>query len=142
MKYLKTNDATYVITMEPGDEVMAKLDEFLALEGIENMVLSGIGAFSGAELGVYNVANKEYLTREFGGPLEVANLTGNAFLCDGKPLVHVHATLSNDKFEAIAGHLVRGVVSAACEIVLTKLDSRLEKKYSEEIGLKLLSIQN
>ena len=140
MKYKKIDERTYVISLAPGEEIIESLDEFLKEEGIKNAYFSGIGAVKEAELAHYRVDNKKYSSKLFVEPLEVANLTGNAFLFEGKPLVHAHATLANDGFKTIAGHLVKGVISAACEIVLVKLDAQLRKKYSEEIGLKLLTI--
>jgi len=140
MKYKKIDQRTYVISLAPGEEIIETLDAFLAREKIDNAYFSGIGAVSKAELAHYRVDNKKYSSKVFQEPLEVANLTGNAFLFEGKPLVHAHVTLANDRFETLAGHLVNGVISAACEIVLVKLDSQLQKKYSHEIGLKLLDI--
>ena len=140
MKYKKIDQRTYVISLAPGEEIIAALDAFLAQERIDNAYFSGIGAVNKAELAHYRVDDKKYSSKVFEEPLEVANLTGNAFLFEGKPLVHAHITLANDRFDILAGHLVNAVISAACEIVLVKLDSQLQKKYSQDIGLKLLSI--
>jgi predicted DNA-binding protein with PD1-like motif len=54
--------------------------------------------------------------------------------------VHAHATLADAEFTTIAGHLVSGVVSSTAEIVIRRLESRLHKEYSPDIGLKLLSL--
>lgn len=140
MKYKKIDKQTYVISLAPGEEIIERLTAFLEQEGIVNAYFSGIGAVKKAELAHYRVDNKKYSAKVFEEPLEVANLTGNAFLFEGKPLVHAHATLANYRFETLAGHLVQGVISAACEILLVKLDSQLQKKHSAGIGLKLLAL--
>jgi predicted DNA-binding protein with PD1-like motif len=140
MRYKKVDSYTHVISLEPGEEIMAKLNEFLEQEGIVNAYFSGIGAVKYAELAHFRVDNKQYSAKVFEEPLEIVNLTGNAFLYEGKPLVHAHVTLGSEHFETFSGHLVKGVISAACEIVLVKLDSELQKQYRDEIGLKLLSI--
>jgi len=140
MKYEKIDEQTYVISLAPDDEIIEKLNEFLAREHIVNAYFSGIGAVKQAELAHYRVDNRKYSSRVFAEPMEVANLTGNAFLFEGKPLVHAHATLAGEHFETAAGHLVKGVISAACEIVLVKLNSELQKLHSPEIGLKLLNM--
>jgi len=124
--------------MAPGDEIIETITGILTEEAIQNASFSGIGALKVAELAHYRVDTRKYSSKVFEEPLEIASMTGNAFLHDNKPLVHVHAVLANDRFETIGGHLVKGVVSAACEIVLFSLESSLEKKYSEEIGLKVL----
>jgi predicted DNA-binding protein with PD1-like motif len=140
MKYRETDNKTYVICLAPGEEIIGKINEFLDKEKIVNAYFSGIGACKHTELAHYSVADRKYSSRVFEEPLEIANLTGNAYLYEGKPLVHAHATMGNQRFETLSGHLVKGVVSAACEIVLVKLESQIQKKYSEDIGLKLLSI--
>ena len=40
--------------------------------------------------------------------------------------------------EAIAGHLKEGVVGATVEIVVVQLDSEINRKYDEKIGLNLM----
>jgi predicted DNA-binding protein with PD1-like motif len=114
MKYEKIDEQTYVISLAPGDEIIEKLDEFLAQERIVNAYFSGIGAVKQAELAHFRVDNRKYSSRVFAEPMEVANLTGNAFLFEGKPLVHAHATLAGERFETAAGHLVKGVEPFFC----------------------------
>lgn len=141
MQYKKVDEQTYVISLGPGEEIIEKLNEFLEQERIVNAYFSGIGAVKQAELAHYRVDYQKYSSQVFEEPMEVANLTGNAFLFEGKPLVHAHAILGSERFEAAAGHLVKGVISGACEIVLVKMNSELQKQHSPEIGLKLLSIR-
>lgn len=140
MKYKKGDPGTFVISLAPGEEIIERLNDFLMQENIGNAYFLGIGALKKAELAHYRVDNKKYSSKIFEEPLELANMTGNVFLYDGKPMVHAHVTLGNDKFESFSGHLVSGIISAACEIVLKKLNSEFEKKHSHVIGLKLLSI--
>jgi predicted DNA-binding protein with PD1-like motif len=140
MKYKMIDEHTYVILLAPGEEIVEKLSTFLEQEGIVNAHFSGIGALKMAELAHYRVDTGKYSSRAFEEPLELANLSGNAFLFEGKPLVHAHATLADANFTAIAGHLVSGIISSTAEILVKKLDSKLQKKYSPAIGLKLLNI--
>ncbi len=142
MKYRKPDNHTYVISLAPGEEIIEKMDLFLDWEKISNAYFTGIGAVKKLELAHYRVDNRKYSSKIFEEPMEIANMTGNVFLFDGKPLVHVHGTFSNDRFETFAGHLVKGIISAACEIILIKLDSDISKKLNEEIGLKLLNIMH
>ncbi len=140
MNYRKVSDDKYVISIAPGEEIIEQLNAFLAKESIINAYFFGIGAVRSLELGHYKVSNKKYSSRKIDEPLEISNLIGNVFLFEGKPLIHVHITVANDKFETFSGHMAKAVVSAACEIVLMKLDSDIKRKYSEEIGLNLLDI--
>ena len=52
--------------------------------------------------------------------------------------LHCHITLSDVEMETIAGHLKEGVVGATVEIVVVQLDSEINRKYDEKIGLNLM----
>ena len=140
MKYKMVETNTYVISLAPGEEIVGQLHVFLEQEKIHNAYFWGIGALKRAELAHYRVDTKRYSSKEFEEPLELANLTGNAFVYEDKPLVHAHAALANERFETFGGHLVSAVISSACEIVLVKMNSQLQKKYSPVTGLKVLNI--
>ena len=140
MKYKMVDEHIYVISLAPGEEIIDKINTFLEQEKIDNAYFFGIGALKKAELAHFRVDTRNYSSKVFEEPLELANLTGNAFLHEGKPLVHAHVTLANDRFETIAGHLVSGVISAAGEILVRKLNSKIGKKHSPVIGLKLLNM--
>ena len=43
-----------------------------------------------------------------------------------------------EEMETIAGHLKEGVVGATVEIVVVQLDSEINRKYDEKIGLNLM----
>lgn len=140
MKYKKIDHQTYVISLAPSDEIIAKLNLFLTQEKIDNAYFFGIGALKSVELAHYRVDTKKYSAKSFNEPMEITNLTGNVFLYDNQPLVHAHVTLGKESFETIGGHLVNGVVAAACEIILVKLPSELKKRESPQIGLKILDM--
>lgn len=140
MQFKKIDPITYVIALAPGEEIMEQINTFLVNEKIDNAYFSGIGAVQKAELAHFRVDTKKYSSRQFDEPLEITNITGNAYLFEGKPLVHAHATLSDDGFATYGGHLVSAVISAACEITLVKLNTSLKKRVYEDVGLKLLDL--
>ena len=86
----------------------------------------------------YIVKNKKYTFEKFRQPLEITSLNGNITTMDNEVYLHCHATLSDVNMDAIAGHLKEGVVGATCEIMLVQLDSRIERKRDEPIGLNLM----
>lgn len=140
MRYEKVSDDKYLISVAPDEELIEQLNDFLSKEKIMNAYFFGIGAVKSLELGHYKVENKKYYSKVIEEPLEISSMMGNVFLFKEKPLIHAHIVVANDKFETFSGHLAKAVVSAACEIILVKLGSKINRKYSEEIGLNLLDM--
>ena len=91
-----------------------------------------------AELAHYIVENKKYTSKILNQPLEIINMTGNITEMNKEVYLHCHITLSDERMNAIAGHLKEGKISATCEIVLVKIDAEINRKYDEKIGLNLM----
>jgi len=67
-------------------------------------------------------------------------MLGNITTMNNEVYLHCHITLSDEKMNAIAGHLKEGTIAATCEIVLVKLNAKLNRKYDDFIGLNFLDI--
>ena len=59
---------------------------------------------------------------------------------DREPIAHVHITLSDDKFRAIAGHLWSAVVSGTVEIYIMTFKAAIKRAKDPETGLNLLNL--
>ncbi|MDO8480251.1 MAG: DNA-binding protein [Nanoarchaeota archaeon] len=140
MNFKKIDPQSYVVSIEPGEKIIEQLNLFLEKEKITNASFIAIGATDECELAQYTVSKQKYFKKTVTGQHEITNITGNVFLFDGKPLIHAHITISDESFNAYGGHLVEARVCGACEILLKKLDSKIGKKHSEKIGLKLLDL--
>lgn len=115
---------------------MATLTQFCQDNKIFSGSFYGLGACGEAELAHYSVETKEYSKQTFTGEHEVTNLTG--IITDKK--IHVHATIADNQFQTQAGHLVRMVISGACEIHLTAGEETIGRVKDEETGLELLDL--
>ena len=88
----------------------------------------------------YIVENKKYTSKTYKQPLEIVNMNGNITTMNKEVYLHCHITLSDEKMNAIAGHLKEGKIAATCEIVLVRLNATINRKYDDFTGLNLLGI--
>jgi hypothetical protein len=130
----------YIVSIEKGDEIVDSLHQLCTEQGIRLGVISGIGAVNKFKIGLFETVTKHYHAREFSGDFEITSLTGTVTTMDGKAYIHLHINVSDREFHTFGGHLNYAVVSAACEIVITKIEGIVEREFSEEIGLNLLKL--
>lgn len=131
-----------VVRLERGEEVFATLMSFCDREGIQAATFSALGAVKDAKLGYYDLATKQYGSKEYKDDHEVASMTGNVALVDGKPFLHIHTVLSGaapgTENQCIGGHLFAATVAVTLEVHLTVYEEPLTRTLDERIGLKLL----
>lgn len=139
MRYKKIPSA-YVIRLEKGERVIERLLELCEKEKVKAGYFNGLGAVSEAELGHYDLGKKEYSSKKLSGQYEIASFHGNISEMSGKSYVHAHIVVGDSGFSSWSGHLKEAVISATCEIFLTKLDTAIRRKKEEETGLNLLDI--
>ena len=139
MKHKQIKD-TYLIRLDRGEKIIETLKSFCAKNKIKCGYFFGIGALNKAELAHYIVENKKYTSKIFKQPLEIVNMTGNITAMNNEVYLHCHITLSDEKMKAIAGHLKEGTIAATCEIILVKLNTTINRKHNDFIGLNLLDL--
>lgn len=130
----------YVIRLVPGENVGESILLFCEKEKIPSAYFTMIGACKDVELAHYNINKKEYKTKVFSHPTEVASLTGNIALHEGKHIVHMHGVFSDETMTTYGGHIMKAVIYAAGEIFLTPFVKTIEKHIDNETGLKLMQL--
>lgn len=138
MQCRAVND-TYIIKLERGEKVLETLTAFCADEQITFATLSAIGAVENVKCGYYDLPTKTYHFTDYPNLVEVVSMTGNVSLKDDKPFLHVHAVFTDQENQAFGGHVVEMVVGVTLEVVLKKIDIRIERQFDEDIGLHLLN---
>lgn len=129
----------WLVRLDRGEEILETLNALCAREDIRLAQVSGIGAAGDVTVGIFRTADKVYVTRRLLGDFEIAHLTGSVTRQEGRPYLHLHATLSNPvSGELAAGHLSRAVVSATAEIFLRRWSGEAGRAFSEDVGLNLL----
>jgi predicted DNA-binding protein with PD1-like motif len=133
-------ERTFAVILDTGDEVMACLQAFAEKEKLAAAQITGIGAFSRAELAYFDWETKEYLSIPVEEQVEVASLLGDVALTDGKPSIHAHLVLGRRDGSALAGHLKHGHVRPTLEVIITESPAHLRKCKDAESGLALIRV--
>lgn len=132
----------FVLVLARGEELITTLTQFCVDRGIQAAVFTGIGAVERVKIGYYDLGKKEYFFRAEAGIFEVASMNGNVALVENKPFIHAHAVLSrcDESLECIGAHIKEAFVAVTLEVFMTPLDTSIERKLDEDIGLKLLHL--
>ncbi len=138
MKAILKDNNKYILRFDSGDEVISGIENFAQEQGKKAGFFKGIGASNKAVLAYYNLDDKKYQDKSINERMEIVSLTGNVALFENKPIVHAHGILSDEKYNTIAGHVKKLVVSATCEVFLEALDSEIKRGYDENTGLNLM----
>ena len=127
-----------VLRLDPEEEVGQCLTKLCEQEDISLAEVSGLGAASEVELGLFDTDTKAFQGKCLKGAYEIASLTGSITRKDGEPYLHLHGVIGNPvKGECHGGHLVRAVISATAEIFVDILPGEVGRRMSREIGLNL-----
>ncbi|MDF0592953.1 DNA-binding protein [Methanotrichaceae archaeon M04Ac] len=113
----------FLASLDHVSEIVASITALAESLGVEAGIVSGIGALKDAVIGYYDQVAHEYRSMEIGGPVEISSLSGNISIRDGKPFLHIHATLADSQGNDRGGHLSSGTVFAA-EVYIRELVGR------------------
>ena len=141
MQYQKLEES-YVIKIEQGEAVIDSLTKLCIKEQINNSEFSGIGAVKGLSCGYYDLENKQYFFTQYSDLVEVVSLTGNVFLKEGAPFIHLHGVFTDTKNRAFGGHVAEMKVGVVLEIVLRPLAGKIRRTLDSCIGIALIDLEN
>ncbi len=127
----------YVMRVDPGEEILEKIEELCRRENIRAGSAVGLGASNRAVVGLFDTRNKVYQKKELTGPMEITSLVGNISTKDGETYLHFHVNLCDEEMRIRGGHMNACYVSSTAEITVTKLEGTIERRMDEEIGLNL-----
>ena len=129
----------FMVRLEKGEDVHEAFTRLMREKKIGGGSVLGIGTITDVTLGYYDLEKREYLKEHFAGEYELINLTGNLSHADGQPLLHAHVVLSGADMKAFAGHLFAGIIAVTGEFAVTVADTKWQRAFDKETGLKLLS---
>lgn len=130
-----------VIRMDPGEEILEQLQLVCEKEKVALASVSAIGAVGSFTVGLFDIGEKRYYSTDYAGDYEIASLIGTVTTKDGAFYAHLHMNAGDRENRVFGGHLNRAGVSATCEMILDVMDGTVERVFSEETGLNLMSFQ-
>jgi predicted DNA-binding protein with PD1-like motif len=130
----------FTLVFDVGDECVDGLRAFADEAGLRAAWFVGLGAFREATIAFFLVDEKRYEETAVGEQVEVASLTGNVAIKEGRPAVHAHAVLGRRDGSALAGHLVRGIVQPTLEVVVSEGESALVRALDGRFDLPLIDL--
>lgn len=139
MKYADTNRG-YIIRMEPGEEILDSLVAFIEKKRIPSGYFQGIGGIKEIEFGYFDPKKNDYIRHTYEGAYELITASGNISDVEGKPFVHSHAVISDEKFRTFSGHLFRATVTNTAEIFLFPLDVALIRRPHTSLNFRELDL--
>ncbi len=117
------------------------MEKFARTEGIQSAFFQGLGSLQHARIGHFDFQKtRQYEFHEYQEDLEVLSALGNMTMLDGKPLVHLHLSLSRRDCSQIGGHADKGCIANLLEIQLTKMETVFHRRKDEKFGLNIIEI--
>lgn len=128
----------YAVIFKAGDEPFAGLTEFAEKYHVQSAHFTAIGGFSDVRLAWFDLQKKEFRENPVEQQVEVAALTGDIALLNGKPQVHMHCVVALPDGSTRGGHILGAHVSPLLEVFVTADPTPLLKKHDAATGLTLM----
>lgn len=130
-------DNTIIARIDKGEEILEQVKAIALKENICLADVNALGALGDFTVGVFKTGEKKYYSNHFTGDFEIVSLQGTINTMDGEFYAHLHMSAGDEQGNVFGGHFNRGIVSATCEMVIRVIEGRVERTFSEEIGLNL-----
>jgi predicted DNA-binding protein with PD1-like motif len=138
MKLLIGEAGLYVVRFDPGEDVIAALGTFAQAESVDAGHFSAIGAAGQLVVSYYDLPTKQYQDKAITENVEIVSLMGNIAWMEGVPMVHAHGVFSRSDFSTFGGHVKKLIVSATCEVHVSKVSGLATRGFDEVTGLNVL----
>lgn len=133
----RVSDNIIVARIDKGEEILEKMKEIAIKENVLLANVNALGATDDFTVGCYDTVEKKYCSNVFHGDHEIVSLTGTINTMNGEYYSHIHMSAANVKGEVVGGHLNRAIVSVTCEMIITIISGRVDRKRDENIGINL-----
>jgi len=127
--------------LEKGEDALEAFTRFARANQVRLGVINGIGALQKGKISIYDQEKREYKTISLNKETEVTRLAGNISLKEGDVFCHLHVTLSDEKGNALGGHVCQGCIVFALEFEIKELlGDDFHRTPDEGTGLALWNV--
>ena len=140
MEYRRFNN-TVIARIDKGEEILENIKRVCEKENIKLANINALGAINNFEVGLFDIDEKKYYSKEYTGNFEIVSLTGSVTTKDGQIYMHIHLSAGDKENKVYGGHLNKAIVSATCEMFIQVIDGAVERQFNEEIGLNLFKFE-
>ena len=130
-----------LLSLDKDEYINSSIKKIFKKEDFKFGWVSGIGAVCNIEIGFYDIKTKEYVRKKIKEDHELLSMMGNITFVDNDYFVHTHVNLGAENFKSFGGHLFEAQISLTGEFKIDVLDWRIDRSFSNEIGLNLWSIE-
>ena len=115
------------VRLDQGEELVTAITEICATENISAGTLSGIGAANHLVLRMYDGDCGKFVFKTLDEPLEIASITGNISLMDGKVFPHVHVAAADRELRLHGGHAMECRIDPTAELFIQVIDGKITR---------------
>ena len=137
----KIINKSILLSLDRDEYINSSIKNIFKKEEFEFGWIRGIGAVRNIEIGFYDLESKQYVKKKIKEEHELLSMMGNVTFVDDDYFIHAHVNLSGKSFKSFGGHLFEAQISLTGEFKIDILDCRINRRFSNEIGLNLWSIE-
>src|SRR5574344_595637 len=137
--YRKVDDV-YILRLKKGQEILTTIKDFCENQQIKAETVSGIGFAENIKVGCFDLAKQKYDEKLFSKAYEITSLMGNISYIDDDMYVHLHINFADTDAKIYGGHLLGGTIALTGEIFIHKIETNLNRKFDEKLGIKVFDI--
>lgn len=129
-----------IVRIDKGEEIVESILKVCQTHTILSGSVIGIGATNKVTIGLYDVKEQMYHSKEFTGDHEIAPIIGNISMMNKEPYLHLHINICDKDHHSYGGHLDSAIVSATCECIIDVFQESVTRKVDKKTGLNLFDI--
>ena len=132
---------TFVIALEPGEEMLPTLTAFADDNSVSGASLTAIGAFKEANVSWFDFKTKDYRRIPVQSQNEVLGAIDDVAEYEvGNPGLHIHVVVGLSDGFTRGGHLLDGIVTPALEAILVETPKDLRRRRRLDLGIPVIDL--